>query len=57
MTVSDDAITAPADAKEVRIRWARLPGTPEMSYQRTVDAYKAEYRQRYEKLLHGDAGR
>jgi hypothetical protein len=27
-----------------------------MSYQHTVDAYKAEYRQRYEKLLHGGAG-
>jgi len=55
VTVSDGAIAAPADTREVRIRWTRIAGTPEMSYQHTVDAYKAEYRQRYEKLLHGSA--
>ncbi len=50
--VSDGAITAPANAQEVRIHWSRTPGTPEMSYQQTVDAYKAEYRRRYEARLH-----
>jgi hypothetical protein len=54
VTVADGAITASPDTHEVRIRWTRVPGTPEMSYQHTVDAYKAEYRQRYEKMLHGD---
>lgn len=40
----------PATARNVRITWSRrLPVN--MSYQRTVDSYKKEYRRRYEHLL------
>lgn len=52
-STTESAVAVPADAREVRIHWARVPGTPEMSYQQTVDAYKAEYRERYEKRMHG----
>ncbi len=47
---AEDAAHLPASVREVRITWRhRLPVN--MSYQRTVDSYKKEYRRRYEHLL------
>lgn len=48
---SGDTVIVPASADEVRIQWKRRPGAAKMSYERTVDSYKAEYRKRYEHLL------
>jgi len=40
----------PANARQLRLRWKRI-SNPNMSYQRTVDSYKAEYRRRWNLLL------
>ncbi|MGB6973448.1 MAG: hypothetical protein WBD67_02065 [Terracidiphilus sp.] len=53
----DGALTLPPTAKEVRLIWSVKPNTPQMSYQQTVDAYKAEYARRYQILMHGAAAR
>jgi hypothetical protein len=53
VTAQDSALLIPATAKELRIRWTVKPDTPHMSYQHTVDAYKAEYARRYQILMHG----
>ena len=49
-------LDVPAGTKVVRIAWARRPGTPAMSYDRTVKDYEAEYARRYRILMHGEAG-
>ncbi len=49
------ALDVPAGTKVVRIAWARRPGTPAMSYERTVKDYEAEYARRYQILMHGEA--
>lgn len=48
-------LTVPANTKEVRVHWSLRPDAPQMSYQKTVDAYKAEYARRYAILMHGTA--
>jgi hypothetical protein len=45
------SILLPASAREVRIVWHRKPDAAVMSYARTVESYKAEYRKRYRHLL------
>ena len=40
-------------AKEVYLSWAVKADAPHLSYQRSVDAYKAEYARRYHELIHG----
>ncbi|MGB6780913.1 MAG: hypothetical protein WCF17_11120 [Terracidiphilus sp.] len=49
----DGALTLPAGAKQVRLRWTMKPTAPRMSYDRAVAAYKAEYARRYNELMHG----
>ena len=44
-------VQLPPTTKTVVFTWRRKTGTPLLSYQNTVDSYKAEYRKRYEKLL------
>ncbi|MGA8044523.1 MAG: hypothetical protein WCA37_17140 [Terracidiphilus sp.] len=51
----DGAVTVPATTKEIRLHWGIRPDAPNMSYERTVDAYKAEYARRYQILMHGGA--
>ncbi len=56
LAVSGDAVALPAGTKEVRIAWHRRAGaaasnTEPMSYEKTVESYKAEYRRRYEHLV------
>jgi hypothetical protein len=43
----------PPKAHIVRLSWARRPDAPALSYDAAVDAYKAEYRRRWETWLHG----
>ncbi|HEU5457041.1 MAG TPA: hypothetical protein VFU68_00345 [Terracidiphilus sp.] len=57
MQAHDGALTVPATAKEIHLRWSVNPGTPHMSYMQTVDAYKAEYARRYQILMHGQEAR
>jgi hypothetical protein len=49
--ISENSVVLPASASEVRINWHRKPGAAAMSYKRTVESYKAEYRKRYNHLL------
>jgi hypothetical protein len=51
--IENGAIVLPASAKTVDISWTRRADAPELSYQAAVDAYKAEYRRRYQKWLSG----
>jgi hypothetical protein len=41
----------PPGTKEVRLQWANDAATPQLSYARAVEDYKAEYRRRYEEFL------
>lgn len=54
MAVSEGVLSVPVGTREVRLRWSHRAGVPELSYQHTVDMYEAEYRRRYEQLLHGN---
>ena len=51
LKIDGDTIQLPVDAREIRLRWHRRPGSSEMSYAKTVASYKQEYRKRYEHLL------
>ena len=49
------SISVPASAREVRLNWILRPGTPQLSYDHAVAAYKSEYARRYEALMHGES--
>lgn len=51
---SGSRVTLPADAKTVQISWSRRADAPAMSYERDVEAYKAEYLRRYNDYMHGN---
>jgi hypothetical protein len=51
LPIMDGAAILPNTAKKVLVHWKRRQGASEMSYDRTVESYKAEYRKRYEHLL------
>ena len=55
LPVPGDAVALPPDTHTVRIVWSRRADTPDLSYQRAVDAYKAEYLRRYDEYMHGSA--
>jgi hypothetical protein len=48
----DGALVLPATAQQVDLRWA-WPGEsmPQLSYEKTVADYKAEYKRRYEEFV------
>ncbi len=50
---SNGVVIVPANTREIRLRWKRMPNVPEMSYEKAVEAYKAEYARRYQMLMHG----
>ena len=52
-SIQGDSVVLPASARNVTIEWTRRADAPNLSYQAAVDAYKAEYRARYEKWLSG----
>jgi hypothetical protein len=49
--VKDGHVILPAGTKEVRFRGRTNPAIPELSFESTVEAYKKEYRKRYEDFL------
>ena len=49
--MSDNSVELPVSAKEVRIDWHRKPNAATISYAKTVESYKAEYRKRYDHLM------
>ena len=49
--VAEGALAVGPGARHIKIRGRIRPGTPPLSYEETVAAYKREYRARYEKLL------
>jgi hypothetical protein len=49
--VADGAAVLPINAKEVLIEWEKKSDAPELSYDRAVNDYKAEYRRRYEEWV------
>jgi len=50
-TVTDGHLILDAGNRQVRITGKVKPGTPEMSFERTVEEYKTEYRKRYQEFL------
>lgn len=54
-SIDHNQVTLSADAKKVQIDWKRKPDAPELSYQKAVADYKAEYRKRYESFMNGTA--
>ena len=55
VTVSNGALEIPLDTKQVTLRWSHKSGAPQMSYQKAVDDYKAEYRRRYDEFVQAGA--
>ncbi len=51
LKIDGDALSLPANAREIKLRWHRRPGSSQMSYAKTVASYKQEYRRRYDHLL------
>jgi hypothetical protein len=51
VTADDNAVTLPPNTKIVKLVWHRKPGSATMSFAKTVESYKAEYKRRYEHLL------
>ena len=49
------ALTIPAGSRDLVLHWTVKAGTPQLSYDRAVAAYKAEYARRYQTLMHGDS--
>lgn len=56
ITAKNGVLTLPSTAKELTLHWLPQPSLPRLSYERTVDEYKAEYARRYNVLMHGEAG-
>ncbi len=55
--VAGDAVTLPVTTRQVELRFTARPNAANLSYDRTVAEYKAEYRRRYERFLRtGDNG-
>ncbi len=55
ISIEGSAVTLPPNTHTVRISWTRNATAPALSYERTVDAYKAEYLRRYNEYMHGGA--
>ena len=51
MQPANGMVALPGSAREIRIEWNRAAGSSAMSYARTVESYKLEYRKRYKHLL------
>ena len=50
---ANGAVTLPASARQVRIRWAKKADAPRLSYEAAVEQYKREYREHYDAYMHG----
>jgi hypothetical protein len=49
--IANGRIDVPASARRIRVTGAMKPDIPELSFDRTVANYKADYRKRYEEFL------
>lgn len=49
----DRVLVVGPETRRIELRWTVTPPTPQLSYEATVAAYKAEYARRYEMLRHG----
>jgi len=47
------ALVVTPETRRIELSWTVKPGTPQLSYEAAVAAYKAEYARRYEMLMHG----
>jgi hypothetical protein len=56
VTVSGGAVSLPSDTHTVQIIWSRRADAPNLSYEQSVEAYKAEYLRRYNEYMHGSVG-
>jgi hypothetical protein len=54
VAVTAGAVSLPAGAHNLEIHWKRRANAPALSYQGTVDAYKAEYLRRYNVAMHAN---
>jgi hypothetical protein len=53
----NESFSVPPTAHEIHLHWTVKAGTPQLSYERAVEDYKAEYARRYQVLMHGEAGK
>ena len=51
--VRDGDVVVPAGVRTVQLWWSRRAGSPDLSYDATVQSYRQEYRRRWEAWLHG----
>jgi hypothetical protein len=47
LKILTNTVVLPAIAKNIRISWTKHTNAPQLSYQHSVNQYKAEYRRRY----------
>jgi len=52
---ANGALSLPAGAHAIELRWTVKPNTPRLSYDHAVADYKAEYERRYQALMHGES--
>jgi hypothetical protein len=55
VSADSDAVTLPSGTHTVKISWSRRANPADLSYEHTVEAYKAEYLRRYNEYMHGTA--
>ncbi|HEY4009624.1 MAG TPA: hypothetical protein VGM11_05695, partial [Acidobacteriaceae bacterium] len=53
LSVTDESVRLPIDARVVTIRWQRRPDAPDWSYEQAVQQFRAEYQQHYDTYMHG----
>jgi hypothetical protein len=51
LKVSANAVTLPANARQVQLRWEKKSDAPALNYANAVRDYKTEYRRRYEQWI------
>ncbi|MGE5441264.1 MAG: hypothetical protein ACM3UR_15525, partial [Bacteroidota bacterium] len=51
VAVSNNSAFLPVNTKAVAIEWAKQKNYPEMSYNKAVEDYKKEYREKYQESL------
>jgi hypothetical protein len=49
--VAEEKLILPASTREVKLRGRIKPGTPQMSFDQTVDDYKREYKAKYQEFV------
>jgi hypothetical protein len=49
------ALILSPQTRQIQFHWTLKPNTPQLSYDRAVKNYKAEYARRYQSLMHGEA--